>query len=138
MTKKIMREEGGVRALYRGMVTTAVGVAPYVGINFAAYEFFRGVITPPGKCSVWRKLSCGALAGGFHNMPVNELGYLTYLCRIYLPNINISVRCLAKEDASGWHEGHICEVQRGSTCSIKRYPYGRLGGFVSRAVAQPT
>lgn len=63
MTKKIMREEGGVRALYRGMVTTAVGVAPYVGINFAAYEIFRGIITPPGKTSVWRKLSCGALAG---------------------------------------------------------------------------
>ncbi|KAF8971161.1 mitochondrial carrier domain-containing protein [Flammula alnicola] len=63
MTLKIMREEGGVRALYRGLVTTAVGVAPYVGINFAAYEFLRGVITPPGKSSVWRKLSCGALAG---------------------------------------------------------------------------
>jgi len=63
MTKKIVREEGGARALYRGVVTTAVGVAPYVGINFAAYEFFRGVITPPGKSSVWRKLSCGALAG---------------------------------------------------------------------------
>ncbi|EAU91139.1 hypothetical protein CC1G_03307 [Coprinopsis cinerea okayama7 len=63
MTLKVMREEGGVRALYRGLVTTAMGVAPYVGINFAAYEFLRGVITPPGKSSVARKLSCGALAG---------------------------------------------------------------------------
>lgn len=63
MTLKIMREEGGVKGLYRGLITTAVGVAPYVGINFAAYEFLRGVITPPGKSSVWRKLSCGALAG---------------------------------------------------------------------------
>jgi solute carrier family 25 phosphate transporter 23/24/25/41 len=68
MTKKIVREEGGVRALYRGVLTTAVGVAPYVGINFAAYEFFRGVITPPGKSSVWRKLSCGALAGASKNI----------------------------------------------------------------------
>lgn len=33
------------------------------GINFAAYETLRGIITPPGKSSVWRKLSCGALAG---------------------------------------------------------------------------
>jgi solute carrier family 25 phosphate transporter 23/24/25/41 len=65
MTLKIMREEGGVRGLYRGLVTTAVGVAPYVGINFAAYEFLRGVITPPGKSSIVRKLSCGALAGQF-------------------------------------------------------------------------
>ncbi|GJJ06426.1 hypothetical protein Clacol_000617 [Clathrus columnatus] len=63
MTLKIMREEGGVRALYRGLTTTAMGVAPYVGINFASYEALRGVITPPGKSSVVRKLSCGALAG---------------------------------------------------------------------------
>lgn len=63
MTLKIVREEGGIRGLYRGLVTTAVGVAPYVGINFAAYEFLRGVITPPGKSSVTRKLTCGALAG---------------------------------------------------------------------------
>ncbi len=60
---KVMREEGGVRALYRGLVATAMGVAPYVGINFAAYEALRGLITPPGKSSVTRKLSCGALAG---------------------------------------------------------------------------
>jgi solute carrier family 25 phosphate transporter 23/24/25/41 len=63
MTLKIVREEGGIRGLYRGLVATAFGVAPYVGINFAAYEFLRGVITPPGKTSVARKLSCGALAG---------------------------------------------------------------------------
>lgn len=58
-----MRDEGGVRALYRGMVPTAVGVAPYVGINFAAYEALRGVVTPPDKNTVVRKLACGALAG---------------------------------------------------------------------------
>ncbi|EIM81084.1 mitochondrial carrier [Stereum hirsutum FP-91666 SS1] len=63
MTQKVMREEGGVRALYRGMVTTALGVAPYVGINFASYELLRGYLTPPGKTSVMRKLACGALAG---------------------------------------------------------------------------
>ncbi len=63
MTLKIIREEGGIRGLYRGLIATAVGVAPYVGINFAAYEFFRSVITPPGKSSVSRKLACGALAG---------------------------------------------------------------------------
>ncbi|KAJ3487450.1 hypothetical protein NLI96_g3529 [Meripilus lineatus] len=63
MTLKVFREEGGVRALYRGLVPTAMGVAPYVGINFAAYETLRGIITPPGKSSVARKLTCGALAG---------------------------------------------------------------------------
>jgi len=63
MTLKVMREEGGVRALYRGLIPTAMGVAPYVGLNFAAYETLRGIITPPGKSSVARKLGCGALAG---------------------------------------------------------------------------
>ncbi|KAI9572034.1 mitochondrial carrier domain-containing protein [Boletus coccyginus] len=63
MTLKVMREEGGVRGLYRGLVATAVGVAPYVGINFAAYEALRGIITPPGQSSTPRKLACGALAG---------------------------------------------------------------------------
>jgi len=63
MTLKVMREEGGVRALYRGLITTAVGVAPYVGLNFATYELLRGIITPPGKTSIPRKLLCGALAG---------------------------------------------------------------------------
>lgn len=63
MTVKIMREEGGVRALYRGIVATAMGVAPYVGINFAAYEALRGIITPPGQTTIPRKLACGALAG---------------------------------------------------------------------------
>lgn len=33
------------------------------GINFAAYEALRGMITPPGKSSIPRKLLCGALAG---------------------------------------------------------------------------
>lgn len=66
MTLKVIREEGGVRGLYRGLVTTAVGVAPYVGINFAAYEALRGLVTPPGKTTIPRKLTCGALAGALH------------------------------------------------------------------------
>ncbi|KZT43646.1 mitochondrial carrier [Sistotremastrum suecicum HHB10207 ss-3] len=65
MTLKIMREEGGVRALYRGLVPTALGVAPYVGLNFSCYELLRGIITPPGKETAPRKLTCGALAGSF-------------------------------------------------------------------------
>ena len=64
MTLKVMREEGGFRALYRGLIPTAMGVAPYVGINFASYEALRGIITPPGtNPTAPRKLLCGALAG---------------------------------------------------------------------------
>jgi len=64
MTLKVMHEEGGVRALYRGLVPTAVGVAPYVAINFTAYESLRILITPPGQDHpAWKKLACGGLAG---------------------------------------------------------------------------
>ncbi|KAG9018803.1 hypothetical protein FRB90_009454 [Tulasnella sp. 427] len=60
----VYKEEGGIRGLYRGLIPTAVGVAPYVGINFTAYETLRIFITPPEhKNSVPRKLLCGALAG---------------------------------------------------------------------------
>lgn len=31
MTLRVMRDEGGFKALYRGLVPTAFGVAPYVG-----------------------------------------------------------------------------------------------------------
>src|SRR5262249_38313700 len=63
MAMKVVREECGIRALYRGIITTGMGVAPYVGLNFATYEALRGILTPPGKTSVIRKLTCGALAG---------------------------------------------------------------------------
>jgi len=64
MTKKVFREEGGIRGLYRGLVPTAVGVAPYVATNFAGYELLKGYLIPDeGEIVVFRKLFCGALAG---------------------------------------------------------------------------
>lgn len=51
-------------------MATAFGVAPYVGINFAAYEALRNVITPPGKTTITRKLACGALAGELFSLGV--------------------------------------------------------------------
>lgn len=53
------------------------------GLNFASYEALRGVITPPGKSSVARKLTCGALAGAclvhFHLPSI-------YPCHCYITN----------------------------------------------------
>ncbi|CAD6584970.1 MAG: hypothetical protein CYPHOPRED_002903 [Cyphobasidiales sp. Tagirdzhanova-0007] len=64
MTARIWREEGGLRGLYRGIGPTAVGVAPYVGLNFTFYELLKVYFTPPDRPpSTWRKLSCGATAG---------------------------------------------------------------------------
>lgn len=71
MTRKVYANEGGVRGLYRGCWATAVGVAPYVSLNFYLYESLKGVILPEDLDHtsisdielLARKLSCGGLAG---------------------------------------------------------------------------
>ncbi|WWC87928.1 uncharacterized protein L201_002828 [Kwoniella dendrophila CBS 6074] len=70
MTKKVYRTEGGVRGLYRGCWATAVGVAPYVSLNFYIYESLKSMILPESLSLsasepelILRKLGCGALAG---------------------------------------------------------------------------
>ncbi|KAL2198231.1 mitochondrial carrier domain-containing protein [Corynascus similis CBS 632.67] len=59
------RTEGGVAALYRGIVPTVAGVAPYVGLNFMTYEFVRQYLTLEGdqNPSAARKLVAGAISG---------------------------------------------------------------------------
>ncbi|KAI1845102.1 hypothetical protein JX265_002812 [Neoarthrinium moseri] len=59
------KEEGGIRALYRGIVPTVAGVAPYVGLNFMTYEYVRKILTPEGdqNPSAVRKLLAGGISG---------------------------------------------------------------------------
>ncbi|KAF4164680.1 hypothetical protein CNMCM6936_008888 [Aspergillus lentulus] len=61
----IYKNEGGFVALYRGIVPTVAGVAPYVGLNFMTYESVRKYLTPDGdkNPSPWRKLLAGAISG---------------------------------------------------------------------------
>ncbi|KAG9240358.1 mitochondrial carrier domain-containing protein [Calycina marina] len=57
--------EGGIPALYRGILPTVAGVAPYVGLNFMTYELVRQYFTPDGdkNPSAVRKLAAGAISG---------------------------------------------------------------------------
>ncbi|ORY65549.1 mitochondrial carrier domain-containing protein [Pseudomassariella vexata] len=59
------KQEGGLAALYRGILPTVAGVAPYVGLNFMTYEFVRKYLTPEGdkNPSASRKLLAGAVSG---------------------------------------------------------------------------
>lgn len=79
----IYKNEGGMIALYRGIVPTVAGVAPYVslclvgsavcrlanieqvGLNFMTYESVRKYLTPEGdkNPSPYRKLLAGAISG---------------------------------------------------------------------------
>ena len=59
------KTEGGILALYRGIIPTVTGVAPYVGLNFMIYESVRQYFTPEGEAnpSSVGKLSAGAISG---------------------------------------------------------------------------
>ncbi|KFY46288.1 hypothetical protein V495_02580 [Pseudogymnoascus sp. VKM F-4514 (FW-929)] len=59
------KTEGGILALYRGIIPTVAGVAPYVGLNFMTYELVRKHFTPEGdkNPSALRKLAAGAISG---------------------------------------------------------------------------
>jgi solute carrier family 25 phosphate transporter 23/24/25/41 len=59
------KNEGGFLALYRGIVPTVAGVAPYVGLNFMVYEIMRKQFTREGEKdpSAIGKLAAGASSG---------------------------------------------------------------------------
>lgn len=59
------KTEGGFTALYRGIIPTIAGVAPYVGLNFMVYEIARTHFTPEGRKdpSAVGKLAAGAVSG---------------------------------------------------------------------------
>lgn len=81
--KNMYKTEGGLSALYRGIVPTVAGVAPYVsqcrkrkchpltylvmqvGLNFMVYESVRTYFTPVGEKnpSAFGKLGAGAISG---------------------------------------------------------------------------
>jgi len=63
--KTMYRTEGGITALYRGIIPTVAGVAPYVGLNFMTYEIMRTQFTVEGNKdpSAVGKLAAGAVSG---------------------------------------------------------------------------
>lgn len=76
--KDVVQKEGGFLALYRGIVPTTLGVAPYVAINFSLYEQIRDHMDSiPEKYNnpLW-KLSAGAFSsfvGGIIIYPLDLL-----------------------------------------------------------------
>ncbi|KAI4639902.1 hypothetical protein J4E93_008701 [Alternaria ventricosa] len=59
------KTEGGTPALYRGILPTVAGVAPYVGLNFMVYEIARTKFTREGQKDPGAigKLGAGAVSG---------------------------------------------------------------------------
>ncbi|BFZ58019.1 hypothetical protein PYCC9005_005077 [Savitreella phatthalungensis] len=63
--KDIFKNEGGFMGLYRGIMPTIYGVAPYVGLNFAVYESVRKRFSTyeGGEPTAMEKLAAGAISG---------------------------------------------------------------------------
>jgi solute carrier family 25 phosphate transporter 23/24/25/41 len=63
--RNMYKTEGGILALYRGIVPTITGVAPYVGLNFMVYEIMRTHFTQEGSSdpTAIGKLAAGAVSG---------------------------------------------------------------------------
>lgn len=63
--QNIYKTEGGIFGLYRGIMPTIYGVAPYVGLNFAVYESVRKRFSTfeGGEPTAWEKLASGAISG---------------------------------------------------------------------------
>eukprot|EP01086_Lenisia_limosa_P012371 TRINITY_DN40677_c0_g1_i1.p1 TRINITY_DN40677_c0_g1~~TRINITY_DN40677_c0_g1_i1.p1 ORF type:complete len:321 (+),score=54.95 TRINITY_DN40677_c0_g1_i1:221-1183(+) len=53
----------GLLGLYKGLVPTLVGVAPYVGINFATYETLKANFGENQELTGGQRLLCGSIAG---------------------------------------------------------------------------
>lgn len=75
--REVVRNEGGVLALYRGIVPTTMGVAPYVAINFAMYEHIRDTAIAAGVDfnPVWKlgAGACSSFVGGVLIYPLDLL-----------------------------------------------------------------
>ncbi|SCZ90762.1 BZ3500_MvSof-1268-A1-R1_Chr1-3g02225 [Microbotryum saponariae] len=99
MTVRVFREENGFKGLYRGLTPTAAGVAPYVAINFAAYESFKIYLSnaeghPPGTVE---KLCCGALAGSISQTLTYPLDVLRRRMQV------VGVKGLGYEYSGAWN-----------------------------------
>lgn len=62
--RDIVKREGGIFALYRGLSPTVAGIAPYVALNFTVYEGLKSWLSMRKiEVDVEKKLICGGVAG---------------------------------------------------------------------------
>lgn len=65
--RQVYIHEGGFTALYRGLIPTIVGIAPYVALNFTTYESLKMMLSErqqdESELPVIMRLCCGGVAG---------------------------------------------------------------------------
>jgi solute carrier family 25 (mitochondrial phosphate transporter), member 23/24/25/41 len=100
---RIYRTEGGIVALYRGIIPTVMGVAPYVGLNFAVYEHARKVVTPAGQKdpTAVGKLVAGGISGAVAQTMTYPMDVLRRRFQVTFPFSNFAKTFQVKEMSDG-------------------------------------
>lgn len=106
------RTEGGFSALYRGIIPTVAGVAPYVGLNFMVYESVRQYFTPDGLENPTNigKLGAGAISGAVAQSITYPL-FVTDPSRPRYTRLTKIQRCIATTIPDQHHVRHGIQVQ---------------------------
>jgi len=58
----VVKEEG-VKSLYKGVIVSSMGIAPYVAINFAVYDGLKRTLVKKKSISLFESLAFGGIAG---------------------------------------------------------------------------
>ena len=81
--KAIIREEGGVRGLYRGCGVAIAERFPNMAVNFAAYDMLRNKFAEYGIVGLFPSLLNGALAGAISSS-------VTFPLDVVMRNLQVS------------------------------------------------
>lgn len=138
MTVKVYQNEGGLRALYRGLVPTSMGVAPYCASSFASYELLKQQyvrLSGGAEPDTVAKLSCGAIAGGFSQTVTYPMDLLRRRMQMtglksqalgyeYTGSLNAVATILRKEGIRGLYKGivpNLCKCAPSTAVSFCSY-----------------
>ena len=129
----------GVRGLYKGLIPSLMGIAPYVAINFAAFDFFKEIYLPSRSSPYFDliNLLCGAAAGAcaatvtYPSDVIRRKLQLSGVEGIDLPKYkgiwDCCTQIAAKEGAVGFYRGLIaCYLKVVPAMSIAFMTYENL------------
>jgi solute carrier family 25 protein 42 len=138
---RTIARERGVGALYAGFSATLLGVAPYAGLKFGAYEALKGAI---GGCfglqddelRAWQRVSAGALAGLLAQTAVYPLDVVRRRMQTHEGSGQLyrspfdALRTIAREEGvrRGLYRGLTLNYLKTMCAAARRHQRARLHG----------
>eukprot|EP00004_Rigifila_ramosa_P003980 TRINITY_DN14363_c0_g1_i1.p1 TRINITY_DN14363_c0_g1~~TRINITY_DN14363_c0_g1_i1.p1 ORF type:complete len:301 (+),score=85.96 TRINITY_DN14363_c0_g1_i1:1-903(+) len=112
---KYMYQKEGLVSFWRGIGPTLVGIAPYVGINFAMYDTLkRYFLGDKQKLDILTSLGVGALAGTIAQTVCYPLDTIRrrqqYGTGAYKNGFDACVKIMRGEGVSGFYKGYVANT----------------------------